>query len=232
MDHFQPSIVPPMSGIADETETPAADHYIVFAAVALAAAFYSKSIVTWLEGLEQKYYRGQRLAAYRRRHAWKKSDIPRLESLGVNRAARSRMEHLEGRGRPVVRPHRPFDDTIMRAFGAFRALVDTAASPSQRRQAVKLWPWWSHYVEALYRGEHELAKGRRLKSPSTEAELSVGAALGISSASVHGICGKIRKMRAEDPESANFPSLALAEYEEWMRTGKNCWDLRPEFNAD
>jgi hypothetical protein len=173
MDEFQPSILP--ASITGETENPVTDPYI-FAAVVLAAAYFQKSIVAWLERLEQQHYRGQRLAAYRRRRAWKKSDIPHLESLGVNQAARNRMERLEGRGRPVVKPHRPLDDTIVRIFGALQSLFDAAAPPSQRRQAFKLWPWWNHCVEALYRGEYELAKSRGLKSPSAEAEIAVGTA--------------------------------------------------------
>jgi len=231
MDDFQPSIIPALPGSPDPAENPTTDRYIV-AALILLAAHFQKSIVAWLERLEQQHYRGQRLAAYRHRHAWKKSDIPHLESLRVNQAARNRMERLEGRGRPVVKPHRPLDDTIIGTLSALQSLFDTAASPSQRRQAVKLWPWWNHYVEALYRGEHELAKSRGLKSPSTEAELAVGTALGMSPASVHGVCGKIRKMRAEDAESANFPRLTLAEYEEWMRTGINCWNSRLESSTN
>jgi hypothetical protein len=227
MDDFRHSVISALPSTTDQAEKSAMDRHIV-AGLILLAAYFQKSIVAWLERLEQQHYRGQRLAAYRRRHAWKKSDIPHLESLGVNQAARSRMGRLEGRGRPVVKPHRPLDDMIISTVSALQSLFDTAALPSQRRQAFKLWLWWSHYVEALYRGEHEIAKSRGLKSPSTEAELTVGAALGISSASVHSICGKIRKMRAEDAESANFPSLTLAEYEGWMQTGINCWDSRLE----
>jgi hypothetical protein len=230
MDDVQPSIVP--ASVSGEAENPVTNRYIFAAAAVMAVVYFQKSVVALLERIEQQHYRGQRLAAYRRRHAWKKSDIPHLESLGVNQAARSRMERLEGRGRPVVKPHRPLDATIIKTVSALQSLFDAAASPGQRRQAFKSWPWSDHYVEALYRGEHELAKSRGLKSPSTEAELAVGTALGMSPASVHGICGKIRKMRAEDAESANFPSLTLAEYERWMQTGVNCWDSRLESSTN
>jgi hypothetical protein len=181
------------------------------------------SLASWAENIERRHHRAQLLAAYRRRHAWKKSDIPRLKSLDVNSAARRRMERLAGRGRPVVRPHQPLDVAIVEKVAAFRSLVDPDASPNQRRQAIKVWPWWQHYVEALYRGEHALAKGRGTKSASTEAEISVGKALGISSAAVHSICGEIRRMRKDDKGAANFPPMTLAEYESWMETGKDRW---------
>lgn len=220
MDNVQPSSV---RGTTREKNAQAAGQYIIAGAVLLIAHF-QKSIIAWLEKLERQHYRGQRLAAYRRRHEWKKGDIPHLESLGVTQAARSRMARVSGRGRPVVKPHRPLDTAILETIGALQPLFDEAALPQQRRQAFKSWRWWDHFVEALYRGEHELAKGRDCKGPSTEAEYAVGAALGISQASVHAICGKMRKMRADDPESANFPRLTLADYERWMQTGICCWD--------
>lgn len=223
MDDVQPSIVPAIPGSTGEANAQAAGQYVVVGAVLL-IAYFQRSIVAWLGKLEQRHYRGQRLSAYRRRREWKKSDIPHLESLGVTQAARNRMERVSGRGRPVVKPHRPLDSAILETIGTLQPLFDKAASPGQRRQAFKSWPWWDHYVEALYRGEYYLAKGRGLKSPSTEAEDAIGVALGISSASVHGICGRIRKMRADDAESANFPTLTLADYDDWMQTGVCCWD--------
>jgi hypothetical protein len=224
MDEIQPSIMPALQSVGNDPSEPRMDRYIIFGAVVLGLVFFQKSIMAWLERLEQQNYRGQRLAAYRRRHQWKKSDIPHLKSLNVNVAAQRRLGRLEGLGRPVVKPHRPFDHTILEALSAVQPLFDESASVSQRRQAFKSWPWWSHFVEALYRGEHELAKGQDIRSPSTEAELAVGSALGISPASVHSVCGKIRKMRADDAESANFPSLTLVEYEKWMQTGISCLD--------
>jgi hypothetical protein len=183
-------------------------------------ASFKHSLVSWAENLERRHHRAQLLAAYRRRRAWKKSDVPHLKSLGANGAAQRRMERLAGRGRPVVRPHQPLDVAIVMKLGAFQSLVDPDVSPDRRRQAVKEWPWWQHYVEALYRGEHALAKARGTKSASIEAEESVGSALGISSATVHRICGEIGRMRKADEGSADFPAMTLVEYETWMETGK------------
>jgi hypothetical protein len=93
--------------------------------------------------------------------------------------------------------------------------------PEQRRKALKLYPWWSHNVEALYRGEHALAKEAGIAGPSGHAERLVGQALGISSATVHKICGDIRRKRKEWDGSANFHAMTLAEYQNWMETGKH-----------
>jgi hypothetical protein len=191
--------------------------------VGLVIFSFSQAFVSWAENLERRHHRAQLLAAYRRRHAWKRSDIPHLKSLGVNSTARSRMERLAGRGRPVVRPHQPLDVAIITKVSAFRSLVDPDASPDKRRRAFKLWPWWPHYVEAMYRAEHAIAKERGTRAASTEAEILVGRALGISSATVHSICGEIRRMRKDDQGSADFPAMTVAEYENWMETGKGRW---------
>lgn len=186
------------SSIQQETEQARNIGAALFGIIAL--AIY-KSLETWAE----KYRRGQLLAAYRRRHAWKKSDIARLEALGVNATARRRMEHLTGRGRPVVNELRPLDEEIIEKLKAVQLLTDPKASPALRRQAFKMWPWWPHYVEALYRGEHAKAKAECIKSPSEEAERSVGRTLGISAATVHSICGEIRRKRKDDPRVRKFP---------------------------
>lgn len=182
--------------------------------LALFAAY--ESLENWGKNVERQHHRGQLLAAYRRRRQWKKSDIANLQSLGVNRAAQHRMERLEGRGRPVVKPLQPLDVEIVDKLRAFQVLTDPYATPAERRKAFRHWPWWPHYVEALYRGEHGLAKRQGLKSPSIEAEINVGHALGISAAKVHSICGDIRRLRKGDPEAANFPAFTLDEYESWM----------------
>ncbi|MDI1345397.1 MAG: hypothetical protein PSV22_15035 [Pseudolabrys sp.] len=180
----------------------------------VAIAFYK-----WIESAERRYNRGLLLAAYRRRRDWKKSDVAHLQSLGVNKAARSRMARLVGRGRPVVRPHQRLDELIVSKFGAFAVVVDNSASSDDRRKAFKELPWWPHYVEALYRGEHEAAKARGLKGASSEAEIAVGNALGISAATVHSLSGEIRSLRKEIESSANFPAMTLVEYECLMRNG-------------
>jgi hypothetical protein len=167
-------------------------------------ASLKQSPVSWAENLERAYLHAQLLAAYRLRHAWRKSDIPRLKSLGVNSSALTRIERLAGRGRPVVRPYQPLDVAIVTKLSAFQSFVDPDVSPDKRRRAFKTWPWWQHYVEALYRGEHALAKDRGTRSASIEAEESVGRTLGISASTVHTICGGIRRMRKADEGSAKF----------------------------
>lgn len=200
------------------------DVWTVAAVIGLVIIAVSKTLASWSEDLERRHNRAELLAAYRRRHDWKKSDLAHLESLNVNASARKRMRRLGGRGRPVVKPHQPLEVTIIEKLNAFSSLVDPEALPAQRRIGLKLWPWWPHFVEALYRGEHVLAKERRLRNPAQEAEILVGKALGISSATVHTVCGNIRSMRKEDTESANFPSMTLAEYEDWMETGVRNWN--------
>jgi hypothetical protein len=137
------------------------------AVVGLVAASFRQSLASWAENVarlaERRHHRAQLLAAYRRRRAWKKSDVPHLKSLGVNNAALSRIERLAGRGRPVVKPYQPLDVAIKTKLSAFQSFVDPNASPDKRKQGFKTRPWWQHYVEALYRGEHALAKDRGAK---------------------------------------------------------------------
>jgi hypothetical protein len=177
------------------------------------------AIRQWAENVERNYRRSQLLAAYRCRHSWKKSDIGRLRSLGVSKVAERRIAKLEGTGRPVVPTPLSLEQFIETKLTTFNALLDPTISPQVRRRAFRSWPWWKHHVEALYRGEHAVGKARGIKSPAMEAEITVGAALGISSASVHSICGEIRAMRKADFESANFKPMTLKDYDEWMETG-------------
>jgi hypothetical protein len=169
-----------------------------------------------LEKAERNHHRAELLAAYRRRKSWKKSDIPHLKSLGVNKVALRRMEALEGTGRPVVRPHQPLDEIVVKKLDAFLTLLGDGTPPDKRKQAFRLWPWWPHYVEALYRGEHALAKEQGIAGPSDYAERSVGSEFGISAAKVHSICGEIRRKRKEWDGAADFPAMTLSEYRGWM----------------
>jgi hypothetical protein len=192
-------------------------------ALAVVAVAIFCSLASWLENVERQYHRGQLRAAYRKRHSWKKGDVPRLKLLNVNDAAKHRMQRLTGLGRPVVTLPQPFDRTILTKINALQALFDTDASSAARGRAFKECPWWHHFVEALYRGEHAIAKERSLRGPSLEAEIVVGKALGISSALVHSICGAVRGKRRDDEPSTDFPPMTLAEYESWMQTGICGW---------
>lgn len=168
------------------------------------------------------------MAAYKRRADWKKSDICHLNSLGVNKAARRRMQRLEGTGRPVVSPHQDLGSKILEKLQPLQTLFDPDGTSAERKKAFKRCPWWSHYVEALYRGEHALAKERGIADPSGHAERLVGGALGISAAKLHSICGGIRRMRKEWDGSANFPAMTLIEYESWMMTGLDVTGASPD----
>lgn len=189
--------------------------------VILVLLFAYKAIGRWFDDAERKHDRGERLEAYRLRHSWKKSDIRNLLSLGVNLPAHRRMQRLGGTGRPIVKPHRAFAEEITEKLTAFQLLADPGASPAQRRKAVRQLPCWPDFVEALYRGEHELAKTQRIKNASAEIEITVGRALGISASTVHSICGSIRRKRKENPESADCPTMTIAECEHWINGQKN-----------
>jgi hypothetical protein len=193
-------------------------------AVALLVGAAYVAFCRWTEETDRKlredHLRGERLAAYRARHRWKGSDVRPLLSIGVNETAQRRIAALKGNGRPVVRPHRPLDDLLHDKLTNWLKLVRDNATPNERRRSFKVWPWWKHHVEALYRGELERARANKVKEPYDHAERAVAAALRISQGKLHAICGEIRAMRREDAESANFLPMLLAEYEEWMERGK------------
>lgn len=178
------------------------------------------------EAAERQYRRAQLLEAYRARRRWKKSDIGALNSLDVNAAARRRMARLSGRGRPIVRPYIPLLEAGLGYVNTIQPLLAPDYTPNQRRHAVKSWPWWRHHVEALYRGEHESAKLRGTPDASGEAERLIGRYFGISPSTVHAICGDIRRERVQWDGAADFPSVLLAQFEQWMRTGQpDCLDI-------
>lgn len=172
----------------------------------------NRGLVSEAGKAEREHHRAELLAAYKRRTDWKKSDIYHLRSLGVNKAALRRMERLEGTGRPVVSSHQDLGSKVLEKLQPLQPLFDPNSTSAERKKAFKRWPWWPHYVEALYRGEHALAKERGIAAPSVYAERLVGQALGISAAKLHSICGEIRRMRKEWDGSANFPTMTLSEY--------------------
>lgn len=200
------------------------DIVTVFAQLARLVGRVVNGVLQAAEKAEEKHRRAQRLAAYRRRRQWKRSDMSSLLSLGVNKAAVSRMRRLPvRRGRPIVRPYTPISEVILAKLLALGTVCNSKSTPDQRRRAFKDTPWWKHHVEAFYRGEHRRAVEDKIAGPSDFAERKVGAALGISQGKVHAICGAIRELRRSDELSANFPEATLEEYEEWMTTGKPSW---------
>lgn len=169
---------------------------------------------------QMNHLRGERLAAYRVRHRWKASDIRPLLSMGVSEVAQRRMAVLKGKGRPVVKPHRPLGEVLRDKLTNLSNLVRPDATPNERRRALKDSPWWKHNVEALYRGELAQARAKRIKGAYDHAERAIAAALLMSQGKVHAICTEIRAMRRDDPASANFPPMTLAEYKAWMERGE------------
>lgn len=189
---------------------------VLLAVVALALR---NTLVAAVDQAERRYIRGEKLAAYRRRASWKKSDISNLKTLDLNPVAQRRMARLSGTGRPVVAPHRPLELAIVEKLQSIQPLFDQTFTAADRKRAIKHWPYWEHHVEALYRGECDLARKRKIKGPATHAEELVATELGLSAPAVHAICGRIRLKRKERDGAANFPAMTLTEYKEWMETG-------------
>jgi hypothetical protein len=191
-------------------------------AVVVGAAYLA--FTGWLEEAERKAQRGhlrrERLAAYRVRHQWKASDVRPLLSIGVPEGVQRRLAGLKGRGRPVVRWHRPLEAVLSENLTHWLNLFHEDATPAERRRSIRAWPWWKHHVEALYRGELALARDKRLKSPHDCAERTVADALWMSQGALHAICVEIRAMRRVDAGSANFPPMTVLEYERWMEHGE------------
>lgn len=200
--------------------------------VGQAVTAFQQGLTAAVEEADRKHRRAELIVAYRRRRAWKKSDIPRLKTLAVSEVALRRMERLEGRGRPVVSSHQPLGSAFLTKVRALQILSDPGSSPEKRRSAVKLSHWWPHYVEAMYRGEHSLAKTNRERESSGHAERLVGKELGISASEVHRICGGIRRLRTEWDGAANFPAMTLIDYRDWMETGSHWVELAEGRAAD
>ncbi len=191
-------------------------------ALRLVAAY--RAFWRWAEEVARKaqedHLRGERLAAYRARHRWKASDVRPLLSVGVSHVAQHRMARLKGKGRPVVKPHRPLEDLLCDKLTNWSRLFRHDVTPTERRRSFKVWPWWKHHVEALYRGELERARSSGTKGAHDQAERAVAEALRMSQGTVHAICGEIRALRREDTELANFPPMLVSEFQEWMEHGE------------
>jgi hypothetical protein len=168
---------------------------------------------------EKRHIRRERLQALRLRHRWKRSDKAYLETLELRHVACRKLNQLEGRGRPVVKPHQEFGALILSRFHPVAVMFDKNATPSERRLSIKLTPYWPHLVESLYRGEYALAKQAARQAPCEFAEEQVGRDLAISPSTVRKLCGQIRQIRESDPDQANFPPETLAKFNAWLRDG-------------
>lgn len=171
------------------------------------------------ELIDREHERAKLLAAYRLRHRWKASDAARLRQLKLSPVAERRVSQLNGRGRPIVTHATPLSNFLQKALHSMKAL-DEKASPGDRLAAIKKMHWWPHYVEAVYRGEYKAAKAGGLGSAAETTEELIAKNLGISSAVVRKLCTKIRKMRGEDFDAANFPPARLCDFIDWIRSGK------------
>lgn len=188
--------------------------------MAVCIMFCAAQILGWIKKTEDDHRRGERLAAYKLRSRWKKGDITPLLSIGVSETAQRRMSTLQGRGRPVIKPHRPIGDVVVQRLGDVFTLFSDEATPSQRRQAVRASAWWNHIVEAMYRAERDDARTEGMRDAYGHAERKVAQVTRVSQGKVHALCEEVRAIRKMDGEAANFPALQVSEYEAWMEHGR------------
>jgi hypothetical protein len=165
-----------------------------------------------------------RRTAYRRRHQWRKADVPRLLKLGVpmERIQRITDDNNKRRGRGVVQSYQSLDEVVTLRAEQFNVLLAADTPPHSRLSTLKQTPFWRYIVEALYRGEHTAAKEIRQKSASSHAEQVVAGCLGISDSQVRKICVGVRKERKRENRPAYADSeflLRVNEFEAWQRTG-------------
>lgn len=151
------------------------------------------------------HLRKARLEAYKRRHQWRKADIPRLLRMGVNPQAQRRIERLlqsKSSGRGVIREYKNLDDYFRALVDFFRIFDDPTTSSRTRLALFKSIRVWPSFVESMYRGELTAAEeGKRhlvglkygREKPSDIAEQAVAEAIGMSTASVHALCDRVRK---------------------------------------
>jgi len=173
----------------------------------------------WEKG-ERDYNRGALLRALQRRRQWKKADEPRLLALGIS--SRLIQQHIGAKrlGRPIVSGYKSFADALGSIFVEVLTLADRRTKPHERLWILKRLPLWPCFVEALYRGERESAKARRLRAPSDEAENIVGNALNMSPEAVHKLCGEVRRARKKGDPVPGCRAMTVAEFEAWKHTGE------------
>ena len=147
---------------------------------------------------EDAHRRAARLNAYRQRKRWKGGDAKRLRTIGLGKAGLRRLERMKlakPRGRPVVPAYVPLADRLAMLGRLSNRLFDPSTPPYLRRRALQTTPWCEYFVEAVYRGEYEVAKAAGVPSPSFQAERATGQAVGLEPDSVRRIAGVVRRMR-------------------------------------
>lgn len=217
MNDLQPSVETRVQSGPEQALTLFAGIMELASTVVRAIEAIAQAAVREWDKAEHKHNRGELLSAYKVRRSWKKSDVSPLLSLEVTKAAQIKIARLSGKGRPVVRPHEPLADRVLRNIGVFAILFGGKALPDQRRRAFWQWPLHEIYVEALYRGEHLRAKHNGRRDAARAAEADVAEALGVSCSKVHQICGKVRAAPSGDDDR---PAATIAEFETWMLTGR------------
>jgi hypothetical protein len=182
------------------------------------------ALICWVQKLPETHRQAARLRAYQRRSQWRKADLRHLERLGVH-VSTPRLKQIEtskAPGRGVVRRYHSPDVMLRAGMMHFNAIFGSTTMPNARLHYLKKIPsLWNRVVEALYRGEHSLRKASRQRAPSVAAEEAVAQGLGLSSATVHKRCSKVRRER--QGASPDFPALTLWQFEKWRQDGDLIW---------
>jgi hypothetical protein len=180
--------------------------------------------------LEEAHRNGARLRAYRKRHHWRKADVVRLLNLGVNKAAQQRMARMlqsKSPGRGVVIPYIPLCESILIWARQFQEFGAPATHPNIRLAFLKSTPWWPNFIEMMYRAELAVLQQDRRRhvqefgreKPSELAECAVSEVVGLSPASVHALCRRVRHERKHGPPKD--PALPVSEFKRVLATGDN-----------
>jgi hypothetical protein len=173
-----------------------------------------ETIFKALETADRDYNRGARLRALQRRHQWKQADKPRLLALGISPRSIEQRIGAKRLGRPVVSGYKSLAEALDLLSAQVMTLDDVRTEPHERLRILKRLSIWPFVVEALYRGERERAK-------AVEAENIIGDALHMSPEAVHKLCGKVRRDRKKGIAPPDCPAMTVAEFKEWMRSGKH-----------
>lgn len=193
-------------------------------AIVVLIAFVVLYLLGGCEAARESHRKRALLKAYRRRHRWKKADIPRLRRLGVSDDAmrlieRMASDKLGGRGRGVVDEFQAIGDGFEAEVEKVWSLIDPTTSARERVSVLRQTELLPDVAEALYRGEHTLARKAGQKSPAEVAEQRVAACLGLSQARVHKLCGKVRHNRRSSEAAKEPDPLSVHEFESWSATG-------------
>lgn len=193
-------------------------------AIVVLIAFVVVYLLGGCEAARESHRKRALLKAYRRRQRWKKADVPRLRRLDVSDNAMRRIKRmandkLGGRGRGVVDDFEHLGEGFEAEAEKVWALIGPTTPARERVRALRQTELLPDVAEALYRGEHALAKTAGQKSPAEAAEQRVAACLGLSQARVHKLCGKVRRNRRSSERVKEPDPISVHEFELWSVTG-------------